>query len=245
MKSNVENFELASPERMTSIEISEIVGKDHRHVLESIRSMEDSWIKAGGKKFVESKYVDKLNREKPCYSLTKTECLYVATKYNDEARAKLVLRWEELEKEKALNGFNVPKTFREALLLAAEQQRMIEEKDKELEVVRPKAELMDKVINTEDLVDIGQASKLLKLGFGRNTLYKLLRKMGIFFKNRNEPKQTYVKLDYFKLKEELVTGWPDRTYTRVYVTQKGLEFLGKQKYDLTILSKEDQEHYED
>jgi hypothetical protein len=245
MKSNVENFELASTERMTSIEISEIVGKDHRHVLESIRSMEDSWIKAGGKKFVESTYVDKLNREKPCYSLTKTECLYVATKYNDEARAKLVLRWEQLEREKALSGFEVPKTFREALLLAAEQQRMIEEKEKELEIVRPKAELMDKVINTEDLVDIGQASKLLKLGFGRNTLYKLLRKMGIFFKNRNEPKQTYVKQDYFKLKEELVTGWPDRTYTRVYVTQKGLEFLGKQKYDLTILSKEDQEHYED
>ena len=122
---------------------------------------------------------------------------------------------------------------------------MIEEKDKELEVTRPKAELMDKVINTEDMVDIGQASKLPKLGFGRNTLYKLLRKMGIFFKDKNEPKQKYVKLDYFHLKEELVSGWPDRTYTRVYVTQKGLEFLGKQKYDLTILSKEDQEHYED
>ena len=29
--------------------------------------------------------------------LTKTECLYIATKFNDEARAKLVLRWEELE----------------------------------------------------------------------------------------------------------------------------------------------------
>ena len=37
-------------------------------------------------------------REVPCYSLTKTECLYIATKFNDEARAKLVLRWEELEK---------------------------------------------------------------------------------------------------------------------------------------------------
>ena len=31
-------------------------------------------------------------REVPCYSLTKTECLYIATKFNDEARAKLVLR---------------------------------------------------------------------------------------------------------------------------------------------------------
>lgn len=236
---------LLNIERMTSIEISEITGRNHKDVMRSIRSMEDSWEKVNGRKFALVNYIDSKGEERPCYSLDKVETLYIATKFNDEARAKLVLRWEQLEKEKALSGFDVPKTFREALLLAAEQQRMIEEKDKELEVVRPKAELMDKVINTEDLVDIGQASKLLKLGFGRNTLYKLLRKMGIFFKNRNEPKQTYVRQDYFKLKEELVTGWPDRTYTRVYVTQKGLEFLGKQKYDLTILSKEDQEHYED
>ena len=240
---------LLNVERMTSIEIAEITGKLHKNVLRDIEKMEKSWEKINGLKFELVKYKDSKGELRPCYSLTKTECLYVATKYNDEARAKLVLRWEQLEKEnlnrKMYGGFNVPKTFREALLLAAEQQRMIEEKDKELEVTRPKAELMDKVINTEDMVDIGQASKLLKLGFGRNTLYKLLRKMGIFFKDRNEPKQKYVKLNYFHLKEELVSGWPDRTYTRVYVTQKGLEFLGKQKYDLTILSKEDQEHYED
>ena len=36
-------------------------------------------------------------RRDPYYELTKTECLYIATKFNDEARAKLVLRWEELE----------------------------------------------------------------------------------------------------------------------------------------------------
>ena len=33
----------------------------------------------------------------PVFSLTKTECLYVATKFNDEARARLVKRWYELE----------------------------------------------------------------------------------------------------------------------------------------------------
>jgi phage regulator Rha-like protein len=35
------------------------------------------------------------------YELTKTESLYIATKFNDEARAKLVLRWEQLETRKA------------------------------------------------------------------------------------------------------------------------------------------------
>ena len=43
----------------------------------------------------DKKFVRK--RLRPCYQLTKTECLYIATKFNDEARAKLVLRWEELE----------------------------------------------------------------------------------------------------------------------------------------------------
>ena len=36
----------------------------------------------------------------PCYSLTKTECLYIATKFNDEARARLVLRWQQLEEDR-------------------------------------------------------------------------------------------------------------------------------------------------
>ena len=35
----------------------------------------------------------------PVFSLTKTECLYVATKFNDAARARLVLRWKQLEKD--------------------------------------------------------------------------------------------------------------------------------------------------
>ena len=43
------------------------------------------------------------------YSLTKTECLYVATKFNDEARAKVILRWEELEQSKQLD-FDKPRT---------------------------------------------------------------------------------------------------------------------------------------
>ena len=39
-----------------------------------------------------STYQDATGRTLPCYVLTKTECLYIATKFNDEARAKLVLR---------------------------------------------------------------------------------------------------------------------------------------------------------
>ena len=84
---------------MTSLEIAELTGKNHFDVLRAVRNMEPAWEKVTECKFAVSEYKDSTGRKLPCYSLTKTECLYIATKFNDEARAKLVLRWEELERK--------------------------------------------------------------------------------------------------------------------------------------------------
>ena len=83
---------------MTSLEIAELTGKQHFHVMEAIRKMEPAWVKVNGRNFALVEYKDAKGELRPCYQLTKTECLYIATKFNDEARAKLVLRWEELER---------------------------------------------------------------------------------------------------------------------------------------------------
>ena len=89
---------------MTSLEIAELTGKQHKDVMKAIRNMESSWEKVCGRKFaLTSRTIVQPNggtREVPCYVLTKTETLYIATKFNDEARAKLVLRWEFLERER-------------------------------------------------------------------------------------------------------------------------------------------------
>ena len=82
---------------MTSLEIAELTGKQHKNVMQAIRNMEPAWEKTAGLKFQLVEYKDSKGELRPCYQLTKTECLYIATKFNDEARAKLVLRWEELE----------------------------------------------------------------------------------------------------------------------------------------------------
>lgn len=120
-------------EYMTSKEIAEIAGKQHSHVMEAIRVMEAAWVKQGQSNFRLTYYVDQWNRKQPIYELNKSETLYIATKFNDEARAKLVIRWEELEKANRMGNFNVPKSFREALLLAAEQQEVIENQQKQIE----------------------------------------------------------------------------------------------------------------
>ena len=70
--------------RMTSLDIAELCGKQHKHVMRDIRNMEPAWEKVNGSKFVLIEYTDLRGRLKPCYSLTKTECLYIATKYDDE-----------------------------------------------------------------------------------------------------------------------------------------------------------------
>ena len=95
----LKNEPSAHKRTMSSVEIAEMTGKLHRHVLWSIRAMEPAWVKIGGTNFGFTSYTDQWNRQKPMYLLDYRECIYIATKFNDEARAKLILRWDELERE--------------------------------------------------------------------------------------------------------------------------------------------------
>ena len=87
---------------ITSIEIAGLVGKPHNDVLKAIRKMEPAWEQEHLGKFSLTQLREKIPnggyRMRPCFMLTKTESLFIATKFNDVARARLVIRWEELEK---------------------------------------------------------------------------------------------------------------------------------------------------
>lgn len=95
---------ITDQQTITSMEIAEITGKNHSDVLRAIRKMEPAWEAEHKSKFafklrlVETGFG--AHKKSPYYELSRTECLYVATKFNDVARAKLVLRWEQLEKER-------------------------------------------------------------------------------------------------------------------------------------------------
>ena len=151
-----------------------------------------------------------------------------------EFAKKIAMRANTIEGEKVRDYFiKVEKLAKQQLaptnpldLLKLAVSEM-EKKDKQIAVLQPKAELMDKVLDAEEKIDIGQASKILELPFGRNTMFKKLREKGIFFKNRNEPKQEYIKRQYFVLKEKYIArnNHDGFVVVKVLVTQKGLEFL--------------------
>jgi phage antirepressor YoqD-like protein len=163
-----------SHQTMSSLEIAELTGKRHSDVLEAIRNMEPAWEKVAQRKFPLGSYSDKNNQSRPCYYLDKRECLYIATKFNDEARAKLVIRWEELERKNAsvttLPDFTNPA---EAARAWAEQfeQRQIESKradeaesqvlalTQEIETMQPKVSYYDTILANKSTVVITQIAQ--------------------------------------------------------------------------------------
>ena len=153
-------------DRMTSLQIAEITARLHKNVMRAIRNMEPAWEKINGRKFELVDYKDEKGETRPCYSLNKEECLYIAPKFNDEARAKLIKRWKELEEQHQKPS--VPQTYLEALksLVKAEeekQQLALENKKQQeqiLTISKTNMELGNKI--TEMLPKVSYYDKILQ-----------------------------------------------------------------------------------
>jgi len=211
---------------MTSREIAEYTGKRHSDVMEAIRTMEPAWEKVNGRKFPLVKYKDAKGEMRPEYQLSKTECLYVATKFNDEARARLILRWEELEQEQK---HRLPQSFSEALMLAAQQAQELEQKELQLQAQAPKVRFAEAVETSTRSCLVAELAKIITQNgyeIGQNRLFKWLRGQGYLGKQGeyyNLPTQRAMEMGLFEVKKTSISK-PDGTVlvsTTPKVTGKG------------------------
>lgn len=100
---------------ITSLQISELTGKQHAHIMRDIRNLLEQGVAESN--FGLGSYTDANNQQRPCYNLTKKGCLILASGYDAVLREKIINRWEELE-NKRKESFPVPQSFGEALMLA-------------------------------------------------------------------------------------------------------------------------------
>lgn len=134
---------------------------------------------------------------------------------------------KKFKKSLSLPDFTNPA---EAAIAWAEQYKQKELAEAKIKQLEPKASYADRVLEHDNqLVDIGQAAKLLKLPFGRNKFFERLRQDGIFFKNRNEPKQEYIERGYFDIRKKEIERdeHPGFTVLKVLVMPTGLFWLSK------------------
>lgn len=235
--------------KMSSREIAEITGKQHKHVLRDIRNMEPAWEKITQSKFGLSEYEDTTGRKLPEYQLDKREVLYVATKWNDEIRAKLILRWEELEN--AQTKVNPRLTLVEALRAYADEVERNEKLKGEIEVknvliaeYEPKVTYYDQILASTDTITVTQIAK--DYGMSAKELNLLLHDNKIQFKQSGQwiLYQKYAKLGYTKSHTTPITYKDGRKGDQLHTrwTQKGRLFLYellKQKGHLPLIEQED------
>ena len=178
---------------MSSLEISKLTGKPHNDVMKAIRAMEPGWKKVSEGNFSLASYIDAQGKKRPCYELTKTECLYVATKFNDEARAKLVIRWEELERKARASMLQLPdftdpaeaamawaKEYREKKVLMVENKQLEEENIQlalENQELKNDKNYLDLIMRSKALLTVSQIAQ--DYGMSGKAMNKQLAQMGI------------------------------------------------------------------
>lgn len=80
---------------MSSLEIADITGKQHAHVMRDIRTLIEQGVNESNFGLVD--YTDKKGEKRSMYNLTKKGCLILASGYNAVLREKIINRWEALE----------------------------------------------------------------------------------------------------------------------------------------------------
>jgi prophage antirepressor-like protein len=179
---------------------------------------------------------DNLNRKQISYVVNEPG-LYTLILRSNKPEAKRFKRWithnvlPEIRKTGSYS-LGVPKTFPEALRLAADQaeriekqQKVIEFQSSKIERDKPKLDFLQDVFRSRDVITLQETAKAIDLGMGQNRLFRFLREHGILMKN-NQPYQKYVDQGHFRMiAEKYSRGNKPAVYMKTVVLPKGLEFI--------------------
>lgn len=159
--------------------------------------------------------------------------LIFGSKLESAERFKHWVTSEVLPTLRKTGSYGMPQGKELLALAVIEAQKTIEEKDKEIERMRPKEVFADAVASSKDSILIGELAKLIcQNGYsvGQNRLFTWMRDNGYLMRqgaSRNIPKQRYVEQGLFEIKESSIAN-PDgsvRLIKTTKVTAKGQQYF--------------------
>lgn len=237
--------------KMSSREIAEITGKQHKNVIRDCDKLNESYEKLGLLKIEQGYYTHENtgNQQHRECLLTKIQTMDLMTGYNIELRIKVNRRWEELEN--AQTKINPRLTLVEALRAYADEVERNEKLKGEIEVknvliaeYEPRVTYYDQILASTDTITVTQIAK--DYGMTAQELNKLLHENKIQFKQSGQwiLYKEYAKLGYTKSHTTPITYKDGRKGDQLHTrwTQKGRLFLYellKQKGHLPLIEQED------
>ena len=213
MNNNLMVIESSNVLTMSSLEIAELTGKQHKHVLTDIRNMLNL-LDIQSAVFT-ADYKDSKGRTYQCYNLPKDETLCLIAGYNVQVRMRIIKRWQELEEKQTPA---TPKTYIEALekLLDSEKEKLVLKE--ELKAAEPKVEFVNNYVNAKGNKTFRGLVKMLNVNERefRNWLHDskiMYRLNGAWM-----PYSEYLHKGYFEVKTGEKGG---KSYSLRYFTPKG------------------------
>lgn len=198
---------------VSSRQIAESFEKRHDHVMRDIEDIMRGLPKNGDTPmFYKTEYVHEQNGQSyPMYLMNRDGFTLLAMGFTGKAalewKLKYIAAFNEMEKKLT----EQPKLTRSQLLatalIAAHEE--LEEKDKQIETMKPKALFADAVSASSQSILVGEMAKLLSqngIQMGQNRLFSWMRENGYLIKDRkrtdyNMPTQKSMELRLFEIKE--------------------------------------------
>ncbi|EJF79396.1 rha family phage regulatory protein [Bartonella sp. DB5-6] len=156
------NFQNTTVPTMSSREIAELCGKRHDHVMRDIKKILEELYTEGGLPKFGGTYLDKQGKSQNCYHLPKRECLILVSGYNMTLRAKIIDRWQELEKQAVIPqiDYSSPQVMLGVLTYLKNEN---EQKDNIIANLKPKAMALESLQRHDGLFGLTEAAKILEM----------------------------------------------------------------------------------
>lgn len=191
-------FNPSSAVTMSSREISQFVGSSHDSVLKTVRALIERGVVFGN----ETPYTHPQNGQTYLeFLLDYRNTMVVVSGYSPEVRARIIDRWQELERPQS-SAIAIPQTLAQALRLAADQAEQLEQQQAALTIAAPKVQFFDKVVDRATLMTATQVGQ--KLGISAVALNKYLDVFDVYsngVKRARVFKQWFIDKGYGELKQ--------------------------------------------
>ncbi len=215
------------PLTMTTREIAELTGKEHKNVLADARLMLTALGEAAADFSAAASVAGPNGSIRPVIimRLPKRETLILVSGYSVKMRAKIIDRWQELEACAPV----VPQTLSEALRLAADLADAKAKVEQQLAVAAPGAEALACLADADGLLNPTDAAKVLQVNPKR--LFDFMREHAWTYRRAGGRShiayQDKIAAGYLTHKVRVLTrdDGSERVCAQVLVTPKGLTKL--------------------